>query len=244
MMSYSRKQFLAKGFEEADWQKCFHRYQQAYIRLKLVCVKSYAEGKTPDQIAQECSLSSWSVRQYIAQYLRGGLVKLCQPTRRRQPSLLTVSQAQAFKTVLLTSAPQDQGLEGRIWTGHLMKQYLKNTYQVEYRSGVYDLLERLNLSHQKGHPDYANADADQQQAFLQDFTQTILGADPQTAVVVYDEFSVCEKPTAFYGWAEKNTRPTFQTDEKKEPAPTACSPLSSLAGNAFCKPKKKPSPSR
>src|SRR5215213_9295274 len=219
-MGYSRKQFLAKGFDETDWQKCFHRNQQAYIRLKLACVKSYAEGNLPRQIAQELSLSPLSVRRYIAQYLRGGLVELCQPTRRPQPSLLTVSQALAFKTVLLTSPPQDHGLEGRIWTGQLMKQYLQNTYQVDYRSGVYDLLERLNLSHQKGHPDYANADADQQQAFLQDFTQTMLAADQQTAIVVYDEFSVCEKPTAFYGWAEKNTRPTFQTDEKNEPAPT------------------------
>jgi transposase len=249
MMGYSRKQFLAKGLDETDWQKCFHRHQQAYIGLKLTCVKSYAEGKTPHQIAGELSLSSWSVRQYLTQYLRGGLLELCQPTRRPQPSLLTPSQVLAFKEVLLSSPPQDHGLEGRIWTGHLMKQYLKNTYQVEYRSGVYDLLERLNLSHQKGHPDYANADADQQQAFLQDFTQTLLGADPQTAVVVYavprrDEFSVCEKPTAFYGWAEKNTRPTFQTDEKKELAPTAYLPSNSLAENAFSKPKKKPSPSR
>jgi transposase len=219
MMGYSRKQFLAKGFEEADWQKCFHRNQQAYIRLKLLCVKSYAAGNTADQIAGELSLSSWSVRQYLTQYLRGGLLALCQPTRRPQPSLLTASQAKAFKTVLLSSPPQDHGLEGRIWTGHLMKQYLQKTYQVDYRSGIYDLLERLNLSHQKGHPDYVNADADQQQAFLQDFTQTILQADPQTAVVTYDEFSICEKPTAFYGWAEKNTRPIFKTDEKKGPAP-------------------------
>jgi len=219
-MGYSRKQFLAKGFDEADWQKYYHRHQQAYIRLKLACVKSYAAGHTAEQIAAELSLSSLSVRQYITQYLRGGLAELCRPTQRKQPSLLTADQALAFKTVLLTSAPQDQGLEGRIWTAHRMKQYLKNTYQVEYRAGIYDLLERLNLSHQKAHADYSNADPLQQQAFLGRFTQTLLGADTQTAVVAFDEFSVCEKPTAFYGWAEKNTRPSFQTDEKKELEPT------------------------
>jgi transposase len=119
-MSYSRKQFLAKGFEEADWQKCFHRNQQAYIRLKLACVKSYAEGNTPEQIAGELSLSRLSVRRCIAQYLRGGLVGLCQPTRRPQPSLLTASQAMAFKEVLLSSPPQDHGLEGRI-TDHVTR---------------------------------------------------------------------------------------------------------------------------
>jgi hypothetical protein len=34
----------------------------------------------------------------------------------------------------------------------------------------------------------------EQQAFLENFTRTLLAA---------------------YGWAEKNTRPTFKTDEKK-----------------------------
>ena len=162
------------------------------------------------------------MRQYITTYLRAGLTGLCQPTRRPQPSLLTADQALAFKTILLTSTPQDHGLEGRIWTAHRMKQYLKNTYQVQYQGGIYDLLERLNLSQQKAHADYANADPLQQQAFLNEFTQTLLAANTKTAVVAFavprrDEFSVCEKPTAFYGWAEKNTRPTFQTDEKKEP---------------------------
>src|SRR5215217_2955680 len=201
-MGYSRKQFEAKGFDEAVWQKHFHRYQQTYIRLKLACVKSYAEGHTPKQIAEALSLSSLTVRQYITTYLRAGLPGLCQPTRRQQPSLLTADQALAFKTILLTSTPQDHGLEGRIWTAHRMKQYLKNTYQVAYQSGIYDLLERLNLSHQKAHADYANADPLQQQAFLSEFTQTLLAANAKTAVVAFDEFSVCEKPTAFYGWAE------------------------------------------
>jgi len=218
-MGYSRKKFEAKGFDEADWRKCFHRCQQAYIRLKLACVKSYAAGHTAEQIAAELSLSSLSVRQYITQYLRGGLAELCQPTQRKQPSLLTADQALAFKTVLLTSAPQDHGLEGRMWTAHRMKQYLKNTYQVEYRAGIYDLLQRLNLSHQKAHADYSNADPLQQPAFLSEFTHSLLAADAQTAVVAFDEFSVSERPTAAYGWAEKNTRPTFKTDEKKGPVP-------------------------
>ena len=219
-MGYSRKQFEAIGLDETDWRTYYHRYQQSYIRLKLRCVQSYASGNTPEQIATAYTISSLIVRRYLAEYLRSGLSGLCQPTKRQQPSLLSPCQSLAFKTVLLGSCPQDHGLEGRIWTGHQMKQYLKNTYQVEYKSGIYDLLERLHLSHQKAHADYANADPLQQQAFLVDFTDTLLAADAQVAVVAFDEFSVSEKPTPAYGWAEKNTRPTFKTDEKKECAPT------------------------
>jgi hypothetical protein len=111
--------------------------------------------------------------------------------------------------VLLGSCPQDQGLQGRIWTGDTMREYLYNTYQVSCRSAIYDLLERLGLSHQKTHADYAHADPQQQKAFLAELTGTLLASDGKTAT---------------YGWAEKNTRPSFRTDEKKQTAPTGCRP--------------------
>jgi hypothetical protein len=49
----------------------------------------------------------------------------------------------------------------------------------------------------------------------------LLAADEGTTVIKFDEFSVCEKPSAYYGWAEKNMRPRVVTDEKKVKGPTA-----------------------
>lgn len=31
----------------------------------------------------------------------------------------------------------------------------------------------------------------------------------------FDEFAVCERPSLFYGWAERNTRPEVPSDERK-----------------------------
>src|SRR3954465_8867409 len=135
-MGYSRKQFEAKGLDAVAWQKYYHRYQQTYIRLKLTCVKCYGEGNSPKQIAGLLSLSILTVRRYITQYLRTGLPGLCQPTQRPQPSLLTAEQGLAFKTVLLTSSPQDHGLEGCIWTAHRMKQSLHAAPEKYLSSGV------------------------------------------------------------------------------------------------------------
>ncbi len=97
-----------------------------------------------------------------------------------------------------------------------MCQYLKQVCQVEYKSGIYDLLARTGLTHQKAHCDYGNAKAGEQLVFLRQLRQTLPAADEKTAVVKFDEFSVCEKPTSCYGWAEKNTRPTVVTNEKKK----------------------------
>ena len=117
--------------------------------------------------------------------------------------------------------PGEVGLEGNIWTGDLMCQYLSKTYGVVYKSGIYDLLERLNLTHQKAHADYSNADPELQTRFWEDLQNTLLRADERTAVAKFDEFSLSRRPTTYYGWAEKNTRPKVATDEKNASAQMA-----------------------
>jgi hypothetical protein len=101
-----------------------------------------------------------------------------------------------------------------------MSEFLKNEFEVDYKSGIYDLLERLNLSHQKAHADYQNASKDEQLQFLDRFKQTLLESDQTNATLTFDEFSISSKPSSYYGWAEKNTRPRVKTDEKNESAPT------------------------
>ncbi len=100
--------------------------------------------------------------------------------------------------------------------------------RISYKTLIFfEPVAKANLSHQKAHANYgkrlaAPLNLVEQQAFLAEFTHPL---DNKTAVVAFvvsrwDEFSVCEKPTPSYGRTEKNTRPTFKTDEKKERAPT------------------------
>lgn len=207
--------FQQRGFDLNEWKRAIHRHPQEYIRRKLRVIEAYAPTGSVPLVATQFSIHPRTVRAYINTYILGGLPALSQAEKRPQPTNLTADQQTAFKHQLLHSRPADHGLSGNIWTGQIMRQYLKQTYQVDYKSGIYDLLERLNLSHQKAHADYGNADPEQQMNFLNELKTTLLEADQHHAVVVYDEFSVAEKPTAYYGWAEKNTRPTVVTDEKK-----------------------------
>lgn len=214
--------FQKRGLDLTEWQRTMHRHPIEYIRRKLRVIEAYHKNPSVQALAAQLSLHPRTIRGYLNTYLAGGLPALCVPEKRPQPTNLTVEQEAAFKQQLLRSRPADHGLEGNIWTGQLMRQYIKKTYSVDYHSGIYDLLERLNLSHQKAHADYGNADPIQQQAFLDTFKNALLAADDTHAVAVFDEFSVCEKPTSYYGWAEKNTRPVHVTDEKKVSDSTVC----------------------
>jgi len=157
-----------------------------------------------------------TVGTHIGSYLKGGFELLCKKIQRPKKSKLNQQQQVLFREVLLHKKPNEVGLSGNIWTGQLMRQYLKASFDVHYNAGIYDLLERMGLTHQKAHADYGNAQVAAQQAFGQELENTLYQADEQTAVVFFDEFSVCEKPSGYYGWAEKNSRPTFTTNEKKE----------------------------
>jgi transposase len=221
-MGYNRVKFNQTGFDAKAYKKYFAKNQVEYIRIKLRSVKLYSEGNEFDVIAQLLMIHEQSVRKYINIYIKGGFESICQKVKRPQKSLLTDSQSKEFKDILLGKRPSEVGLLGNIWTGQLMCEYLKNTYNIDYKSGIYDLLERLNLSHQKAHSDYGNAKIEDQKAFIAKLKQTLLEADDKTAVVKFDEFSICEKPSSYYGWAEKNTRPQFTTNEKKEVEQMAC----------------------
>lgn len=164
---------------------------------------------------------SWDVSQptvhtYLHTYLASGLAALCQSTQRARASQLTLAQQQSFKQVLLSQYPGPQvGLSGHLWTGVVMRKYLLMSYQATYRGGLYDLLERLGLSHHKAYADYGNARLADQQAAQQQVKDTLLAADEQTAVIYFDEFSISKKGSSYYGWAEKNTPPRLVTNEKK-----------------------------
>lgn len=213
--------FQKCGLDLIEWKRAMHRQPLEYIRRKLRVIKAYHNNPSVKAIAAQAKLHPRTVRAYLNTYIAGGIAALCVPEKRSQPTNLTPQQQADFKHELLHSRPVDHGLQGNIWTGKLMREYLKQAYSVAYRGGIYDLLERLHLSHQKAHADYGNADPVKQQAFLESFKNTLLEADQTHAVAVFDEFSICEKPTSYYGWAERNTRPTHLTDEKKVSDSTA-----------------------
>jgi transposase len=219
-----RSQFTTRGFDAQEYRRYFHRHTEEHLRTKLRCVECYAEGQEFTALCRTLHIHWQTARTYINQYIAGGFAALCQGYQRPRMGRLTKEQEQAFMKVILTSSPREHGLDGNIWTGTQMCFYLERTYAVMYKSGIYDLLERLGLSHQRAHADYGNADSTAQAAYLQELTETLAKADTTHAVLSFDEFSLGASPTPYYGWAKKNTRPTVTTDEKKSPAPTVCLP--------------------
>lgn len=214
-MKNYRELIKAYGFDLSVWKRYYHQHQIDYIRRRLWVVRHFSEGMSSSNVAKEMSISVAKVYRDLERYLSGGFATLVARDTRRQPTLLSATQEAAFKHTLLHSSPTEHGIDSHIWTGKVMIEYLQTKYQVTYKQGIYDLLARLGLSHQRAHADYSNADPEKQRVFGEQLIQTLVNADETTAVLFSDEFSVAEKPSPYYAWAEKNTRPKCHTDEKK-----------------------------
>jgi transposase len=84
------------------------------------------------------------------------------------PSRLSEDQKLELKKMLLEQKPKDYGIDRYIWTGKIIRGVIYQRWGVELKERrIYEILALLNLSHQKAHRDYANADKYLQKQFIE-----------------------------------------------------------------------------
>ena len=150
------------------WQKLYYKHPQAYLRQRLLAIKYLWEGKSRPEVTQLLGCNYKSLTKWIDTFLEGGLQKLTQPITHQVPSRLNPEQQLELKQMLLEQKPIDYGIDRYIWTGKIISQVIHSRWGVTLKdTRIYEILDQLNLSHQKAHRDYANADNRLQQQFVE-----------------------------------------------------------------------------
>ena len=148
-------------------------HQQSYLRARLLAIKFLAEGKTRGEVSELVNCTYNTLTSWIDKYLEGGLEKLTEPIKHQTPQRLTPAQKQEFKQMLLEQTPIDYGIDRNLWTAKIMIQVIDRKWNVQLKdSRIYEIIGELNLSYQKGHRDYANADKGQQKQFIEVLKKT------------------------------------------------------------------------
>ncbi|MDY7006001.1 MAG: winged helix-turn-helix domain-containing protein [Cyanobacteriota bacterium] len=69
--------------------------------------------------------------------------------------------------MLLEELPRNYGIDRNIWTGKIIRSVLESRWGVKLKTTIiYEILKQLNLSYQKTHRDYANANKEEQKTFI------------------------------------------------------------------------------
>jgi len=172
-MGNRTKQLQECQLEVEQWQGLYYKHQQHYIRQRLLAIKYLDEGKTRQEVSDLLGCTYKTLTSWIDKFLKGGLTGLTEPITHQLPCRLNPNQREELKKMLLSELPINYGIDRNIWTAKIICQVLRQRWGVELKdSRVYEILDELHLSHQKGHRDYANANSVQQEAFVSTLKKT------------------------------------------------------------------------
>lgn len=220
-MGLNRRQRIRKAPQDrSEWQRLYYKHQQFYLRRRLNAIKLLWDGGSLTDVCLELNCNIKSLRLWVDWYLKGGFKELLKPkiSGKTGKGQLSEDQLRILKFIILEKTPLDYGKEVYRWTLDLLGGLIFEKWAVRMqKSQIQEILtKKLNLSYQKFHRDYSNADKSKQKAFSKDLENRLEHQKPDEALIWFDEFSISTRPDASYGWAEKNTSPSIPSNEKKE----------------------------
>ncbi|MDE1240374.1 helix-turn-helix domain-containing protein, partial [Vibrio aestuarianus] len=113
----------------SDLSKLINSTSNARLRLRLLAVSHFIDGKNRTEIASFLKVSRLSVNKWIKAYLDAGLDGLIEKQRSGRPSRLTQSQKERLKNYVISNAIKPEG-------GHLqgsdITQFIADEFNVSY----------------------------------------------------------------------------------------------------------------
>ncbi|NER38642.1 MAG: winged helix-turn-helix domain-containing protein [Oscillatoria sp. SIO1A7] len=110
------------------------------------------------------TLTSW-----LDKYIEGGLNGLVAPIKHENaPQSPSPEQKQEIKGIMLEETPKQHCFSKNILTADIIISLIKSKWNVSLKSSrIYEIFKEIGLSYQKAHRDYANADKEEQKAFVE-----------------------------------------------------------------------------
>ena len=145
------------------------------LRQRLSAIRYLSEGKSRAEVAQLLGCIDLTIAKWIVKYLEMGLEGLVEPIKHQVKERLNPEQQQEIKRMVIDDRPTKYGIDREIWTGKNLAFVIKQRWGVDLKtSRIYEILDNLNLSHQKAHRDcvaveprrYDNADPAKQKKFI------------------------------------------------------------------------------
>ena len=93
------------------WQNLYYKYQQEYIRKKLLAIKYLFEGKSRIEVSELLGCHYKTITSWIDKYLEAGLLELVQPITHKVKSRLNIEQKHELKQMLLSEKRIDYGID-------------------------------------------------------------------------------------------------------------------------------------
>jgi len=220
-MKLTRRKRIALAPQDRElWQKLYYKHPKSYQRRRMNAIKLLWDGLKQIEVCEQIGCNRKTLHTWIDLYLSGGFSSLLSPLKPNKlgTGLLKAYHLRILKYIILHKSPIDYGKVGYRWTLAYIGELLVDKWQINLqKSRIQEILQNdLNLSYQKFHRDYGNADKGKQKAFAKDLNQRLSNQSKEEAIIWFDEFSISTRADTSYGWAERNSSPKIVTNEKKD----------------------------
>ena len=126
-------------YDNESLVKILRKEKNARMKLKLLAILHFQDGKSRYQIADYLKVSRTSVNRWVSDYLSKGLEGLKEKPHSGRPNTLSNAQLSQLKSFINTSADSKNNI-----TGVEVQQYIEDNFGVKYEiSSVYKLIDRL-----------------------------------------------------------------------------------------------------
>jgi transposase len=141
--------------DKKAWQNWYYKTQKDYLRKRLKALAYLWEGHTLEEACVPWGIQLATLRRWVDQYLHGGFECLLQPITHEQPQRLSPHRKKLVGFILTHHAPVEYGFDTYVWTEPCVRSLIEQKWQIALgKSRVYEILDELNLSHQRARREY------------------------------------------------------------------------------------------
>jgi len=164
-----------------DLQNALDNVEGKKPTQRLLAAIAYKNGVPQIELAEwygveRKTIYNWLTRLDTDESLEQAVTDAHRSGRKRK---LSETEQEQFEATVHES-PEEVGLDAPAWTPALVQHYLEETYDVEYSlPSCRRLLKEAGLSYQKPRRTAAEADADEQETFREEFKKSAGRWTPQ-----------------------------------------------------------------
>ncbi|MGS0682883.1 helix-turn-helix domain-containing protein [Shewanella sp. 125m-7] len=121
--------------------KLIRKEKNARMKLKLLAVLHFQDGKSRYKISDYLKVSRTSVNRWITNYLSFGLEGLKEKPHSGRPSILSSKELEQVKSYI--NNKNKQASNDKV-TGGDVKRYIEKNFGIKYEiSSIYKMMDRL-----------------------------------------------------------------------------------------------------
>ena len=152
-------------------------------------------------------------------YLKNGLVAL-RSKKRKSRALLTKSQIKEIVKIIQTKTPKDLGIDCDFWTTSILADFIKEKYNVEYKSktSLYIIFKEAKFTYHKPGQKYHKSNPENIEKWKEKNKPQIERAlkDNNTVVLAGDEMILSTQTTFQKIWLPVNNYPKIDISSKRQ----------------------------